>query len=123
MEKILTYDDKGRKAIEALHAGMPAEVRASYPTPEKFVVFLYLADTILRPVKRADMMEDYAATEIEPGVAVVRRKDASRGGMKWVKTDDGWKIVVPLEYPSFLAKRIFGNEMLDKLGLVEGNSR
>lgn len=117
LENILTYDDKGREAIWALHASLPATIRASYPTPEKFVVFLYIADTILRPVKGVDLMEDYAATETESGRAVVRRKDAKRGGMLWVQTGEVWKIVVPPAYPEFLAKRILGNEMLDKLGL------
>jgi RNA polymerase sigma factor (sigma-70 family) len=117
LENVLTYDDKGRAAIQALHASLPAEIRASYPTPEKFVVFLYIADTILRPVKGADMMEGYMAVEIEPGLAAVRRKDGNRGGMKWIKAGEEWKMVVPPEYPAFLAKRILGNEMLDKLGL------
>jgi RNA polymerase sigma factor (sigma-70 family) len=119
LENILTYDDKGRKAIQALHASLPAAIRATYLTPEKFVVFLYIADTILRPLKGADMMEDYAVIEIEPGVAAVRRKDGSRGGMKWIKTGEVWKIVVPPEYPEYLAKRILGNEMLDNLGLKQ----
>jgi len=117
LENILSYDDKGREAIRALHASLPATIRASYPTPEKFVVFLYIADTILRPVKKVDLMGNYAATEIEPGLAVVRRKDGQGGGMKWIQTGEVWKIVVPPAYPEFLAKRILGNEMLDKLGL------
>lgn len=117
LENILTYDDKGREAIRALHASLPATIRASFLTPEKFVVFLYITDTILRPLKGVDLMENYAATEIEPGLAVVRRKDGRGGGMKWVRTDGVWKIVVPPAYPEFLVKRILGNEMLDKLGL------
>jgi RNA polymerase sigma factor (sigma-70 family) len=123
LENILTYDDKGREAIRALHASMPATIRASYPTPEKLVVFLYIADTILRPLKGADLMEDYAATEIEPGRAVVRRKNADHGGMLWIQTDERWKIVVPSGYPAVLAQRILGNEMLDKLGLNQAIRR
>jgi RNA polymerase sigma factor (sigma-70 family) len=123
LENILTYDDKGREAIHALHASLPATIRAAYPTPEKFVVFLYIADTILRPLKKADLMEDYAATELGPGRAVVRRKDAKRGGMLWVQADGVWKIVVPPAYPEHLAKRILGNEMLDKLGLNQAAPR
>lgn len=119
LENILTYDAKGRDAIQALHAGLPAAIRDSYPTPEKFVAFLYIADTILRPVKGADLMDDYAATEIEPGLAAVRRKDGKGGAMKWVKAGDVWKIVVPPTYPEVLVKRILGNEMLDRLGLKE----
>lgn len=117
LENILTYDEKGRAAIQALYASMPPTIRASYPTPEKFIVFLFIADTILKPVPSVDVADNFAATEIEPGRAVVRRKDAKRGGMKWIQTGEVWKTVVPNEYPEYLAKRILGNEMLDKLGL------
>jgi hypothetical protein len=96
---------------------MPATIRAAYPTPEKLVAFLFIADTILRPLKGADMLADYVVTEIEPGHVGVGRKGAKRPGMHWLQTPDGWRLAVPPGTPEFLAKRILGNEMLDKLGL------
>lgn len=117
LENILTYDDKGREGIRVLYASLPAAIRASHPTPEKFVAFLYIADTILRPLKGKDLVDNYTVTEIEPGLAAVHRKDAKRGGMKWVRTDEVWKMVVPSDYPELLAQRILGNEILVKLGV------
>jgi RNA polymerase sigma factor (sigma-70 family) len=117
LENLLTYNDKGREDIRRLHASMPATIRAAYPTPEKLVAFLFIADTILRPVQGADMLANYVVTEIEPGHVGVGRKEAKRPGMHWLQTPDGWKLAVPPGAPEVLAKRTLGNEMLDKLGL------
>jgi RNA polymerase sigma factor (sigma-70 family) len=117
LENLLTYDANGRENIKRLHASMPATIRAAYPTPEKLVAFLFIADTILRPIQGADMLANYVVTEIEPGHVGVGRKEAKRPGMHWLQTPDGWKLAVPPGAPEVLAKRTLGNEMLDKLGL------
>jgi RNA polymerase sigma factor (sigma-70 family) len=116
LENLLFFDEKGREITKRLHASMPASIRAAYPTPEKFVVFLLLAETILNPVKGVDQLADYVATDIEPGHVGLGRKNAKRPSMHWFQTPDGWKLGVPHLLPEGFAKRIMGNEMLDKLG-------
>ena len=117
LAKILTYEEKGKEAIRALHAGLPANIRAQFPTPEEFVVFLFVADTLLRPLPGVDLAEKFVATETGPGRAVVGRPGATQGGLNWVQTEEGWKFVVPDGLPDWLAKGVLGNEMLDKLGV------
>jgi RNA polymerase sigma factor (sigma-70 family) len=114
--RILTYDESGWESIRRIHAGMPGAVRAQYPSPEQFIVTLYIADTLLNPVPDADVAAKFTVTEIAPGVAAVRRPGSGRGGMKWIRTDEGWKIEVPAKYPDHLVQRILGNAMLARLG-------
>lgn len=75
-----------------------------------------MADALLKPVPGADVAAGFVAAETEPGRAVVRRPGATKGGMNFILTDDGWKCVVPDGYPAHLASRILSNEMLAKLG-------
>jgi len=116
LSRILTYDEKERAAIRALHERMPEAIQAEFPTPEKLVVFLFIADTLVRPVPAPDVAEKFDVFEIGPGMVAVRRPDDRGGAMKWVQTPEGWKIVVPAGYPAHIAERTLGNEMLARLG-------
>lgn len=119
LARILTFGEEEKESLRTIHAGLPAAIRAQYPTPEDFVLFLYFADSMLNPVPSPDVAKTFVATEIGPGRAAVRRPDATRGGMYWVETTEGWKIVVPDGYCAHMANRVMSNEMLAKLGQTE----
>jgi RNA polymerase sigma factor (sigma-70 family) len=114
--KLTSYGEKGRVSIQAIHASMPAAIRAQYPTPDELVAFFFVADTLLTPVPGADVTETFVASEAGPGRALLHRP-GSKGGLNFIQTAEGWKCVVPDSYPEILAKRIMGNEMLGNLGL------
>lgn len=117
LKRILTYTEAGREAIRALHAGMPADIRARYPTPEDLAVFLYQANALLNPPARADYLEKIAPEETAPDRAVIRRPGiTSGGGQNWVRTTEGWKLVVPDRHPARVAQRVLGSEALAQLG-------
>ena len=116
LAKILSYDEKGRETIRVLHASMPASIRTQYPTPEEFIVFLFLAHTLLNPVPGADLAEKFVATETGPGQAVVRPPGARQGGMNWIQTAEGWKVIVPDALPENWVQQVFGQRDAGKQG-------
>ncbi len=116
LARLLTFDEAGRDALRRVHAGMPAAIRERYPTPEEFIVVLFIADTLLNPVPDADVAAKFTVTEVGPGVVAVRRPGSGRGGMKWVQTVEGWKTEVPSKYPEHVVQRVLGNAMLAKSG-------
>lgn len=117
LRKILRYDDEGKGAIRAIYARMPASIRGQYLTPEDLMVFFFLADSLLSPAPDAEVIEKFRAIETTPGHAVLRPPGAEHGGMEWIQTPDGWKVIVPGSQCERLSQRILGNEMLAKLGI------
>ncbi len=117
LKRILTYTETGREAIRALHAGMPADIRARYPAPEDLAVFLYQANALLNPPARVDYLEKIVPVETGPDRAVIRRPGTTTGGgQNWVRTAEGWKLLVPDRHPAHVAQRMLGSEALAKLG-------
>jgi hypothetical protein len=117
LKKILTFSETDQEAIRALHAGMPAEIRARYRTPEDLVMFLFMANTLLNPPPGVDYLEKIVPVETGADRAVVRRPGTTTGAAQnWVRTAEGWKLVVPDRYPVHIAQRVLGSESLAKLG-------
>ncbi|MBI2513757.1 MAG: sigma-70 family RNA polymerase sigma factor [Opitutae bacterium] len=94
--KIVCFDPKAREAAQAVLAGMPEEVRAQYPTPEKLFGMLLAASCLEAPPPTAEMMERFmTVVEIAPGRAASRRVGSDRNTHEYQLTESGWKYVLP----------------------------
>jgi len=94
--KIIYFDPKAREAAANVLAGMPEEIRAQYPTPEKFYGMLLSASCLEAPPPTAEMLERMMTTvEIEPGRAASRRVGTQRTMHEYQLTESGWKYVLP----------------------------
>lgn len=77
-------------------AGMPEEIRAQYPTPEKLYGMLLAASCLEAPPPSAEMMERMMkVVEIAPGRAASRRVGSDRNYHEYQLTETGWKYVLP----------------------------
>lgn len=96
LAKLVYFDAKAREAAVAVLAGMPEEIRAQYPTPEKLYGMLLAASCLEAPPPSAEMMERMmAVVEIAPGRAASRRVGSDRNYHEYQLTEAGWKYVLP----------------------------
>lgn len=96
LAKLIYFDAKAREAAVAVLAGMPEEIRAQYPTPEKLYGMLLAASCLEAPPPSAEMMERMMkVVEIAPGRAASRRVGSDRNFHEYQLTEAGWKHVLP----------------------------
>ncbi len=96
LAKLVYFDAKARVAALEVLAGMPEEIRAQYPTPEKFYGMLLAASCLEAPPPSAEMMERLmTVVEIGPGRAASRRVGSDRNHHEYQLTETGWKYVLP----------------------------
>lgn len=94
--KIIYFDPKAREAAANMLAGMPEEIRAQYPTLERFYGMLLAASCLEAPPPTAEMLERMMTTvEIGPGRAASRRVGTERNMHEYQLTESGWKYVLP----------------------------
>lgn len=103
LAELLTLGPEARRRAEAVLAGLPAEVRAEYPTPEKFAALFTARDVppgaamTLYPTKARNDHEVTLRVELEHREAAERgTRHAARGALLTLRRfGDGWKLVVP----------------------------
>ncbi len=118
---ILTYDEAGQKAIKGIYAGMPESIRRQYRSPEEFMAFLYIAQTVLSPMPSAEVAEKMAAAatvnDVAPGQVDFRPFPKPKGGFTFVQTATGWRAILPADVCEKTARRVLASETLAKLTL------
>jgi hypothetical protein len=112
--KLIWFDDELRAKAWAMHATMPASLRAQFPTPEELYSFFFAADALVAPPPGADVLERFVTVELRPGRVAVRPPGSDRNFTEYQQTADGWKWVVPLGAVEN-APKILHNETLLKL--------
>ncbi len=96
LARLLCFDVAGREKALAVHAAMPAPLRAEYATPEELYAFFLVADALLHPPPNADYIERCTVVEAGPGrVSLVRPGGQPDRWHQYQQTTDGWKFLIP----------------------------
>lgn len=94
--RMLFLEPKARAAAAAVLAGMPAEIRAQYRTPEELYGMLLAASCLEGPPPTAEMLaRTMTMVEIAPGRAASRRVGTERNMHEYQLTESGWKYILP----------------------------
>lgn len=98
LAEIITFDPDGRAAASEVFAAMPEGIRRLYPTPEAVVGMLLAASCLEAPPPGADIIQrNMMVVDLAPGRIATRRQGSTRNMHEYLRTDAGWKYIVPVE--------------------------
>lgn len=96
LTRLMYFDPAVRERAQEIWNGMPEAVRRAYPTPEALYAFFIAADSLIAPPPGADVVGRLDFVELAPDRHASRWPGRSNNNHEFQRTDEGWRVVMPL---------------------------
>ena len=93
--KLLTFEGSGRTKVAALMAKLPEKVRSECGTPEELAATICISGFMQRPYPAATIIALAETESTGPDRMRIRLPGTSLDGGSYLKTEAGWKFVIP----------------------------